>query len=103
MLSTCDRLDELDQHVQREARFAATSKRTARSRTLVPYRILLDAGHLPLVAAFWAMHRDTTAYDALVFRRTGLGSPPGSSSIGEIPRHGQRQVADRGAVQAGDL
>lgn len=65
-------LDGLDAHVRREARYAATGRRTARAHALVPYAALADAGHLPLVAAYWAMREGTPAYDALVARRTGL-------------------------------
>jgi hypothetical protein len=68
-----DGLGRLDEHVQREARYAATGRRTSRARALFPYRALVDAGHLPLVAAYWAMHQDRATYDDLVSRRTGLG------------------------------
>lgn len=66
-------LDGLDAHVRREARFAATGRRTGRTHRLVPYEALADAGHLPLVAAYWALHEGRPAYDGLVTRRTGLG------------------------------
>lgn len=72
MLGGPDGLPALDAHLQREARYAATGGRTARSRTLVPYPVLVDAGHLPLVAAYWAVHEGPAAYDALVTRRTRL-------------------------------
>ena len=65
-------LERLDHHLQREVRYAATGRRTPRARGLVPYSVLSDAGHLPLVAAFWAAQDGTAAYDALVARRTGL-------------------------------
>jgi hypothetical protein len=74
MLDSCDGLGPLDEHLQREARFVATGRRTARTRQVLPYARLVDAGHLPLVAAFWAMRRDAAGYDALVSRRTGLGA-----------------------------
>ncbi|MDQ2827241.1 MAG: reverse transcriptase domain-containing protein [Actinomycetota bacterium] len=70
MLGGPDGLHALDAHLQREARYAATGGRTARSRTLVPYSALVDAGHLPLVAAYWAVEEGPAAYDALVTRRT---------------------------------
>jgi len=73
MLDGSRGLEALDQHVQREARFAATSRRTARAHELVPFSVLRDAGHLPLVSAFWATRRGPDVYDALVARRTGLG------------------------------
>ena len=65
-------LDALDGHVQREARYAASGRRTARARGLFPYSALVQAGHLPLVKAFWAVHQDPATYDELVARRTGL-------------------------------
>jgi RNA-directed DNA polymerase len=65
-------LERLDHHLQREVRYAATGRRTPRARGLLPYSVLRDAGHLPLVAAFWAAQDGTAAYDALVSRRTGL-------------------------------
>ena len=74
MLHSPDGLQALDEHLQREARYAATGKRTGRARALVPYRTLVDDGHLPLVATYWAMHDAATTYDRLVARRTGLGS-----------------------------
>lgn len=73
LLDAPDRLEALDQHVRREARFAATGRRTASAHRLVPYAALADAGHLPLVAAYWAMREGVPSYDALVTRRTGLG------------------------------
>jgi hypothetical protein len=83
MLHRPDGLGALDQHVQREARYAATGRRTGRSRALVPYAALVEAGHLPLVAAFWAMHRDDASYETLVASRTGLGSTgwPGPGAV----------------------
>ena len=72
MLVGPDGLGELDEHVRREARFAATGRRTARARRLVPYPVLAGAGHLPLVASYWAMREGPAAYDRLVARRTGL-------------------------------
>ena len=72
MLLGPDGLGRLDEHVQREARFAATGRRTARARRLVPYPVLAGAGHLPLVAAYWAMREGPASYEGLVARRTGL-------------------------------
>jgi RNA-directed DNA polymerase len=66
-------LPGLDAHLQREARYAATGRRTARGRQLVPYGALTDAGLLPLVSAYWALREDPERYDRLVTRRTGLG------------------------------
>jgi RNA-directed DNA polymerase len=73
MLHRPDGLGHLDQHVQREARYAATGRRTGRNRAEVPYQSLVEAGHLPLVAAFWAMRQGNSSYEALVTSRTGLG------------------------------
>ena len=70
MLDHPDDLGPLDEHVQREARYAATGRRTGRARRQVGYQSLVDAGHLPLVAAYWALHEGPDAYDALVARRT---------------------------------
>ncbi|MDP9074737.1 MAG: hypothetical protein M3N98_11290, partial [Actinomycetota bacterium] len=56
----------------REARYAATGRRTARARQRVPYAALVESGYLPLVSAYWAMHDGTAHFDALVGRRTGL-------------------------------
>jgi hypothetical protein len=72
MLDRADDLGPLDQHVQREARYAATGRRTVGARKLLDYRSLVDAGHLPLVHAFWALQQGPAAYDTLVARRTGL-------------------------------
>ncbi len=72
LLDHADGLDALDSHVQREARYAATGLRTDRARRLVPYEALTEAGLLPLVSAYWALHREPERYDGLVARRTGL-------------------------------
>jgi hypothetical protein len=73
MLDRPDGLVALDEHVQREARYAATGRRTARTRRTVPYDTLAGAGHLPLVTAYWAVHEGPAAYEALVARRARLG------------------------------
>jgi hypothetical protein len=73
MLSGPDGLSALDGHVQREARYAATGRRTARTHALVPYHALIAARYLPLVTAYWAMQSGPTDYDALVSRRAALG------------------------------
>ena len=73
MLDAPDGLRALDEHVQREARYVATGMRTGRARALVPYDALVEDGHLPLVAAYWAMQEGVATYDRLVTRRTGLG------------------------------
>jgi hypothetical protein len=70
MLDGPDGLGALDEHVQREARYAGTGRRTARARRLVDYPSLVAAGHLPLVHAYWALHEGPDAYAALVGRRT---------------------------------
>ena len=80
-------LHALDEHVQREARYAATGRRRARTHRLVPYAALAGAGHLPLVAAYWAVRDGDGAYDALVTRRTGLGPR------GPVPAPGTRTSA----------
>jgi RNA-directed DNA polymerase len=73
MLRQPDGLPALDAHVRREARYATTGSRRPRAHELVPYAALAEAGHLPLVTAFWTMHEGgPAAYDALVARRTGL-------------------------------
>ena len=72
LLDGPDGLDGLDAHVQREARYAATGRRTEGARRLVPYEALSEAGLLPLVSAYWALRRDPGGYDRLVVRRTGL-------------------------------
>jgi hypothetical protein len=72
MLDQPHALPALDEHVQHQARYAATGRRTASARRLVPYAALVEAGHLPLVAAYWAMDAGPQTYDALVARRTGL-------------------------------
>ncbi len=66
-------LAALDEHMRREARYVATGRRTARTRRTVPYDTLADAGHLPLVTAFWAVHQGPGAYEDLVARRARLG------------------------------
>ena len=73
MLDRPDSLGPLDEHVQREARYAGTGRRTARARALLPYDALVEAGHLPLVTAYWALRESVDGYDALVARRAGLG------------------------------
>jgi hypothetical protein len=74
MLNRPDDLGPLDDHVQKEARYAVTGKRTARARGIVPYGELVGAGHLPLVSAYWAMREGVPVYDAVVARRTRLGA-----------------------------
>ncbi|MGI8807724.1 MAG: hypothetical protein ACR2KK_07780 [Acidimicrobiales bacterium] len=69
MIDGPEGLGALDEHIQREARYAATGRRTARTRSRVPYDALVDAGHLPLVTALWAMDRGPATYEALVARR----------------------------------
>ena len=56
-------LKPLDHHIQREARYAATGKRTARARSLVPYAALVEAGHVPLVTAYWERHSEVRGHD----------------------------------------
>lgn len=73
MLDSPAGLQALDEHMQREARYAATGRRTGRTRRMVPYDALVGAGHLPLVTAFWAMDEGPAAYEALVTRRARLG------------------------------
>ena len=73
LLDGPDGLGALDEHIRREARYAATGRRTARARQLVPYQALVDAGHYPLVSAFWVMRLQRSSYDTVVRRRTGLG------------------------------
>lgn len=72
MLGRDDRLAALDAHVQREARFAATGRRRASTRSQVPYSALTDAGYVPLVSAYWAWQEGPTVYEEMVRRRTGL-------------------------------
>jgi hypothetical protein len=74
MLNEPDRLAGLDEHVQREARYAATGRRTASTRRALRYSQLVEMGYLPLVAAYWAMREGPATYDTLVGRRTGLGA-----------------------------
>jgi hypothetical protein len=73
LLDSPDALAELDDHVRREARYVATGRRTARTKRLLPHSVLMEAGHFPLVTAYWAMRRERSTYDALIARRTGLG------------------------------
>ena len=72
MLDRPEGLESLDAHLQREARYAGTGRRTARARRLVPYEALVDAGHVPLVTAFWAVKQGATTYERLVTRRARL-------------------------------
>ncbi|MDQ3979910.1 MAG: reverse transcriptase/maturase family protein [Actinomycetota bacterium] len=65
-------LPPLDAHVQREARYAATGRRTGRAREQVPYTALVAAGHYPLVSAYWTMRQHPAAFEGEVVRRTGL-------------------------------
>lgn len=62
-------LAALDEHVRREARYAATGRRTGRTRRQVPYSALAGAGHVPLVTAFWAVREGPAAYEGLVSRQ----------------------------------
>ncbi|HEV2759855.1 MAG TPA: reverse transcriptase domain-containing protein [Acidimicrobiales bacterium] len=73
MIGGPEGLQALDEHVQREARYAATGRRTARTRQYVPYETLVGAGHVPLVTAYWAMDEGPATYEALVRRRARLG------------------------------
>jgi hypothetical protein len=72
VLSSANQLASLDAHLQREARYAATGRRTASALSQVPYDALLEAGHLPLVSAYWAARDGAAVYESLVARRTGL-------------------------------
>ncbi|CAA9244360.1 MAG: hypothetical protein AVDCRST_MAG10-1856 [uncultured Acidimicrobiales bacterium] len=72
MIDGPEGLDALDEHVRREARYAVTGRRTARTRQCVPYESLVAAGHVPLVTAFWAMDQGPATYEALVSRRARL-------------------------------
>lgn len=118
MISGPEGLRALDQHLQREARFVATGRRSGRARHELPYSSLVDAGHLPLVAAFWAMRRDAMGYDLLVSRRTGLtrgfsltggsASPgaqalPGASGRGQLAGDGTGERSSRVAWETPDL
>jgi hypothetical protein len=78
VLEDPEELRPLDEHVRREARYAATGRRTASARAAVPHDALVAAGHLPLVAAWWAGRQGRASYDALVAARTGLGAAPAS-------------------------
>jgi hypothetical protein len=73
MLDRPDRLQPLDEHLRREARYAATGRRTAWARRTLPYSTLVGAGHLPLASAFWALQGDAGDYDALVRDRARPG------------------------------
>ncbi|MEY2570434.1 MAG: RNA-directed polymerase [Acidimicrobiaceae bacterium] len=79
MLDDPTPLGQLDAHVQREARYAATGKRTPRARATVAYGALTEAGHVPLVAAYWAMRDSTSSYNALIERRVARGCRPRSA------------------------
>jgi hypothetical protein len=79
MLHGPDALAGLDAHIQREARYAATGRRNARARALVPYAALAAAGHVPLVTAFWANAEGPAAYDRLLTRRTAPAPTPTSA------------------------
>jgi hypothetical protein len=70
LLDRPDDLKPLDEHVRREARYAATGRRTARARQQFDHAALASAGHLPLVHAYWALRDSPAAYDVLVARRT---------------------------------
>jgi RNA-directed DNA polymerase len=72
MLDRPDGLEPLDGHLQREARYAATGRRTASTRRALPYAALVEAGHVPLVTAFWAMREGPASYEQLVARRARL-------------------------------
>ena len=73
MVDRPDQLGPLDEHVRREARYVATGRRTSRTRLLVPYAALVEAGHLPLVTAFWAMRQGAPDYESLTARRVRRG------------------------------
>ena len=72
MLDGATGLAALDEHVQREARYAATGRRTARARRTIAYNALVAAGHVPLVTAYWAMRQGPATYEGLVTRRARL-------------------------------
>jgi hypothetical protein len=98
-------LQPLDAHIQREARYAATGRRTERARRTMPYSALVEAGHVPLLTAFWAMRAGAETYDALVERRAARSgqvrgdraSQGGSSRVVEA-----RDLEHDGAVVVGD-
>jgi hypothetical protein len=115
MLNEPDRLAGLDEHVQREARYAATGRRTASTRRALRYSQLVEMGYLPLVAAYWAMREGPATYDTLVGRRTGLGAVgvvgaggaggAGGSRVGLADVLGDRagQLGLRRVVESGQL
>jgi RNA-directed DNA polymerase len=70
LLDAPEPLSDLDEHLRRECRYAATGRRTASARRAVPHDVLVAAGHLPLVSAYWALRDGVAAYEALVRRRT---------------------------------
>jgi len=72
MIDGPEGLRALDEHVQREARYVATGRRTARTRRTVPYDAVVGAGHVPLVTAYWAMDEGQATYEALVARRARM-------------------------------
>ena len=72
LLGRDDELARLDGWLLREARYAATGRRTAAACRRIPYDQAAEAGYLPLVAAYWTIRRDPSGYDALVVRRTAL-------------------------------
>lgn len=57
LLTTPAQLRELDQYVQTEMRWAAAGHRRPRARSVVPYRMLRDAGYRPLVSAYYEYRR----------------------------------------------
>ena len=100
MLDRPDGLEALDTHLRREARYAATGRRTASARRLVPYEALVEAGHVPLVTAYWAGREGPAAYERLVTRRA---LPGRRRSALELAGDGVDEVGAGGVVEPAGL
>ena len=72
LLDCPDDLPGVDGHVQREARYAASGRRTTHARTRFPYSALVEAGYYPVHSAYWAWRRTPAEFEEVVARRTGL-------------------------------
>ena len=105
LLDRADELQVLDERLQREARYAATGLRTGRARRLMPYDTLVEAGHLPLVAAYWTMRREPDAYASVIARRTAVvrSATAPSSSPFTSSTTSSRNTSDRPSSRVDDV
>jgi hypothetical protein len=69
LLTTSAQLAELDGHIQRDIRWAATGSWRDRARSLLPYEALRGAGYVPLMTAYQAHRQGVDRFAGLIEAR----------------------------------